>query len=307
MKLVDVSRIWDAAPHNAFTDLARFNDAWYCAFREGLGHLCDEGKLRVIRSDDGERWDSVALMDWDNGDVRDAKLSITADERLMLNGAVRHLSLPSEESLFQSVTWRSVDGQLWDGPHDCPTGLNTWRWSTTWHKGFGYSFGYYGKDAGGALYRTADGIKWELVQGDVYPDVVSYGNETSIVFLDDDTAYCLLRRDGDDAFTAQLGISNPPYADWQWNDLGVRMGGPKMIRLQDGRLLAAVRLYGDARRTLLYWIDPTSFQATVCLELPSSGDTSYAGMVEEDNIVTISYYSSHEEKTAIYLARVEID
>ena len=50
---MDVRMIWDKAPHNAFTDLMRFKGQWYCAFREGKGHVCDEGKLRVIRSTDG--------------------------------------------------------------------------------------------------------------------------------------------------------------------------------------------------------------------------------------------------------------
>lgn len=302
MKLIDVQRIWDSAPHNAFTDLVRFRRRWYCAFREGQDHVSDDGKLRVIGSDDGSAWTSVALMDWDGGDVRDAKLSPTGDGRLMLNGAVRFLQL-QDGNKHQSVTWLTADGARWEGPHACASGLGTWRWSATWHRGIGYSFGYSGKDAGGCLYRTHDGATWEVVQDQVYPDVESYGNETSLLFLDDDTACCLLRRDAGPC-TALLGRAAPPYTAWQWDDLGVRMGGPKLIRLHDGRLLAAVRLYGDERRTVLYWIDAAKNTATQCLALPSGGDTSYAGMVEEDGVVWVSYYSSHEAKTSIYLARV---
>ncbi len=29
-----VEKIWAKAPHSAFTDLIRFNNAWYCTFRE---------------------------------------------------------------------------------------------------------------------------------------------------------------------------------------------------------------------------------------------------------------------------------
>ena len=49
-----------------------------------------EGKLRVVRSQDGETWESVALMEGASvgDDVRDAKLSLTGDGRLMLNGAI---------------------------------------------------------------------------------------------------------------------------------------------------------------------------------------------------------------------------
>jgi len=43
---------------------------------------------------------------------------------------------------------------------------------------------------------------------------------------------------------------------------------------------------------------------TETLKLPSAGDTSYAGLVWHDDLLWISYYSSHEERTSIYLARV---
>jgi hypothetical protein len=42
------------------------------------------------------------------------------------------------------------------------------------------------------------------------------------------------------------------------------------------------------------------------LTLPSGGDTSYAGMVWHGDLLWVSYYASHEGKTAIYLARVKV-
>jgi hypothetical protein len=46
-EIVSVKRIWDAGPHNAFADLIRFQDRWYCSFRESDGHVGGDGKLRV--------------------------------------------------------------------------------------------------------------------------------------------------------------------------------------------------------------------------------------------------------------------
>jgi hypothetical protein len=143
-----------------------------------------------------------------------------------------------------------------------------------------------------------------VLRDDVYPQPETYPNESSIVFDKDGIAYCLLRRDKGPA-TAFLGLSSFPYRDWEWKDLGVRVGGPKIMQLSDGRFLATVRLYDGKVRTSLCLVDPVKSSLTECLELPSGGDTSYAGMVEHDGILWISYYSSHEEKTAIYLARVE--
>ena len=85
--LVEAKRIWDKAPHNAFTDLLRFQDRWYCVFREGSAHVSPDGALRVITSSDGRKWDSKALVTSRTYDLRDAKLAVTPDGRLMLNGA----------------------------------------------------------------------------------------------------------------------------------------------------------------------------------------------------------------------------
>jgi hypothetical protein len=308
VEIVSVERIWDRAPHNAFTGLARFQDRWYCAFREGDSHVCDNGRLRVIGSADGVDWGSVCLFSWEGGDVRDARLSITDDGRLMLNGAVRFLE-PVDGNTHQSVTWLSADGRTWDGPFACPSGLGTWRWSVAWHRGTAYSFGYSGKDAKGCLYRSTDGKSWEPLKTEVFPDEGFPCNESSMIFLDNDTAWCLLRRDGNSDATGMLGVAGPPYTDWSWRSIGARVGGPEMIRLEDGRLLAAVRLYdaeGGGVRTSLGWIDPESARFTEARKLPSGGDTSYAGMVMHDGLLWVSYYSGHEGKTAIYLAKVRI-
>ena len=77
-----------------------------------------------------------------------------------------------------------------------------------------------------------------------------------------------------------------------------------MIRLPDGRFIAAVRLYDDKVRTSLCWLDVEKATLAEVLKLPSGGDTSYAGMVWHDDQLWVSYYSSHEEKTSIYLAKV---
>ena len=36
------------------------------------------------------------------------------------------------------------------------------------------------------------------------------------------------------------------------------------------------------------------------------GDTSYPGLLWHDGVLWVSYYSSHEGKTSIYLARVKV-
>ena len=52
-EIVSVRKIWDGGEHNAFTDLIRFQDRWWCTFREAKDHGPSHGQVRVIVSTDG--------------------------------------------------------------------------------------------------------------------------------------------------------------------------------------------------------------------------------------------------------------
>src|SRR5439155_988662 len=103
VELLEVRKIWDRAPHNAFTDLVRFKDKWYCVFREGTAHVSPDGALRVITSEDGKIWSPAALLTYPEADLRDAKITITPDDQLMLSGAAA-LHQPAEFK-HQSLAW----------------------------------------------------------------------------------------------------------------------------------------------------------------------------------------------------------
>ena len=82
---VSVERIFDRAGHSAFTDICRFKGRLYVCFREGSGHVPGlNGTVRIIVSGDGLNWRSAALLDEEGVDLRDPKLSVTPDGRLMV-------------------------------------------------------------------------------------------------------------------------------------------------------------------------------------------------------------------------------
>lgn len=306
LEVVDTLCIWNKSPHNAFTDLIRYNDYFYCAFREASSHMSLDGSIRVLKSEDGLRWTSVLVLSWQGGDLRDPKLSITPSNQLLITVGIR-LAVPSKiiEKLM-SVSWIYANEEI-TGPYLCDTGYGTWRWGPAWHKNYVYSIGYAGKDFFGCLYRSNDGKKWSVHKSPFFPASDFFSNESSLVFSDKDISYCLLRRDGLNA-TALLGQSQSPYQEWQWTDLGLEIGGPKMIFLSDGTLVAAFRVIDEDRenaKTVLYQIELNGKLIFLC-ELLSGGDTSYAGMVELDGYLWISYYSSHEDQSAIYFAKVKI-
>lgn len=320
MKLLDVQKIWDEAPHNAFTDLLRFQGRWLCVFREGEGHVSADGALRVLSSVDGKAWEAgdpirftaggfnaMAPLVPANGpymDLRDPKLCVAPDGRLMLISPLVY----NDGHDLQSLAWFSKDGRNWGeaaliGEHQY------WLWRVTWHKGVAYGVGRVRDKRIPRLYRSSDGIHFEvLVKDDDFFPHNPGPSESTLRFLADDTAVCLVRLNNMPGATtdhAHLGMARPPYTRWEWQDLAARIGGPNMIQLPDGRFVAAVRLYDKERRTALCWLDPWAGKLTEALALPSGGDSSYAGLVLHDGLLWVSYYSSHEGKASIYLAKVD--
>lgn len=294
LQLLSVKLIWQQAAHNAFTDLVDFNGALWCVFREGSDHVSDDGAFRILRSVDGENWHSVALLQDPNADLRDAKFSISPTGKLLLLGAA---ALHDRSNLtHQSYLWQSDDGYHWPAPQAVGE-PNIWLWRMAWQQQQLYALGYkVGQPRLVRLYSSTDSQHFTAV-ADIYSG--SYANESGLLFNADGTALCLLRRDPEPGL---FGQSPPPYTDWHWQDIGCRIGGPQWLQLADGHLLACVRLYDDKVRTSLCWIDQHSGELTEALALPSGGDCSYAGMVLRGNTLYISYYSSHQSNTAIYLA-----
>lgn len=300
--IVDVRKIWDQAPHNAFTDLIRHNGKWFCVFREGDKHVSPNGALRVLTSEDGEEWSSAALIASPTADLRDAKITVTPEGRLMLAGAGA-LHQPAA-ARHQSYIWYSDDGANWG--EAIPIGEpNYWIWRITWHDGKAYGIGYStGETRGTRLYVSEDGKKFDVLVRDLSNE--NYPNESALMFLEDGTALCVLRRDGQPDPSALLGTAKAPYTEWKWQNLGVRIGGPQMMQLPNGRFVVAGRAYDEKARTELWWLEPQTGELTSMVSLPSGGDTSYPGLVFNDGLLWVSYYSSHEGKTSIYLARVKL-
>jgi hypothetical protein len=220
-ELVEVRKIWEAAPHNAFTDLVRFKGEWFCTFREGQAHVSPDGALRVLTSPDGMAWRSAALLKDPRGDLRDPKLAVTPDGRLMLSGAAAlH---PPAEAKHQTLAWFSADGRQWSEPAAIGE-ADVWLWRAVWHQRTAYGCGY--GTAGREFvrfYSSRDGVRWETRVAELFTR--GQPNETALLFSGDDRCLCLLRRDGENG-SAQLGAAQPPYREWRWKDLGKRIGGP---------------------------------------------------------------------------------
>lgn len=300
-KILSVKKIWDEAPHNAFTDLIRHDGKFLCVFREGKGHVSPDGALRVLSSADGKNWESIALVTSEDSDLRDAKIFKTPDGRLCLAGAGAWHKIENEIT-HQSFVWYSDDGKNWG--EAIPVGdPNFWLWRIVWHKDVAYAMGYHcgKKDHSLRFYHSKDGKDFQPLVTKLNDN--GYVNETGMLFLPDETLIAVVRRDPG---VALLGTASAPYTDWKFKETNVRVGGPQLLQLADGRIVLGGRDYIGKATTKLWWVDPQQAKLTEIVTFPSGGDTSYPGLVEHDGKLFVSFYSSHEGKTSIYFAEVEL-
>ena len=350
LELVENAEIWDGAYDNSFTGVVRFKDKWYICLREATGHgVAGDGKARVIRSDGvGEsindwQWKSVAYLDYeapghDNWDVRDPKLTVTPDGRLMLNGAAAPLDSRNGAALLdskferQSIVWFSKDGADWsDGPHDIGE-YNWWMWSVAWHPDgslYGIAYGDCGSCRAGTLdflttrlYRSAfpaktkSGLDFKVHVKKLTPAAT----EAALLFRRDGLAVSLVRdkkswKSGD--YSHLIGVAKGDYTDWTFHKrTGVIVGGPALFELPDGNIVVAARVINKSgplpgrSRTRLCWLDPDACEMVQLLTLPGGrpgeGGTGYPGVVWHDGHLWVSYYSGNAGRTKIYFAKIRV-
>ncbi len=298
-QLVSVTKIWDRGEHNAFTDLIRFDDKWFCTFRESKAHVGGNGKIRVLTSKDGKQWESAALLGEEGIDLRDPKLSITPDKRLMLvlGGSVYEGKTLKER---QSRVAFSKDGHEWSSPQRVLE-KSDWLWRVTWHQGHCYGISY--ANAHVKLVVSDDGVHFKTISVLQIPDAP---NEATIRFKPDGEAIALVRRETGDK-EAWIGVSKAPYSEWKWHSAGMQVGGPNFLVFPNNRLLASGRKYGNTNKEARTFVGRMNLESvTADLILPSGGDCSYPGMVWYDGLLWLSYYSTHEGKTCIYLAKIRL-
>lgn len=310
-----VDKIWDNGTHSAFTSIIKYGDAYYCTFREGESHIFDskgnaEGKVRILKSDDGVKWVTVALLGKDKLDLRDPKLSITPDNKLMviiggskyenkkLIGAEPHVSFSKDGKIFSEPLPVKIKDNKGTGAD--------WIWRVTWHNNTGYATMYSVKEKDAlSLLSTTDGENFDIV---TKFNITDFPNEATIRFDSQGDMYMMVRREIGDK-KGYWGKSSAPYTDWEWKTMDFQLGGPDFIFLDNDFIVAGTRSYFIPSRpkTILLTGDRAGkFEET--LVLPSGGDTSYPGFIRVEDELWVSYYSTHQpsKRTSIYLAKIPL-
>lgn len=312
-----IEKVWgDGTWHCAFTSIVEFKGRYYISFREYDSHIFNskgdaEGRIRIISSKNGKKWQSVALISKEGYDLRDPKLSVTPDNRLMVTvggsiyrnkvlvGCEPQVIFSADGNEFSEPSPIKLDSKA-KSTHD-------WLWRVTWHEGVAYGVSYSKKENNKwelYLYKGTDGINYDLVS---HLDCDGFPNETTVRFLEDGRMALLIRRDNGDRHNI-WATSAAPFTDWTMTKTASHMGGPDFIVLGEDKIVAGGRttFMGAPQTTLFTGNDAGRFIEKITL--PSAGDNSYPGFLRVGDELWVSYYSCHEtERPSIYLAKIPLN
>jgi hypothetical protein len=307
LRLEGWSVVSDGA-HNSNTDMIEWRGDLLLVHAASPWHLGSKrSRLLVKRSRDGRSWETLATLRAEGRDIRDPKL-------LEMNGRLLLYALPNP-ALYatpeETVLASSEDGVHWtDFEPVGPPGWLLWRPKTldgrTW-----YAPAYWHEHGASILLRSQDGRHWERVS-EIH---AGEGNdETAIEFLPDGRMLATARLEvepdsllGNAGASTLLAVAEPPYERWTLQRSRVtRLDGPVLFR-HDGRVFAVARHQPERggpflqlgsmwsrKRTALFLVEP---ERLVWLsDLPSAGDTSYAGAVLRDGALLADYYTSRIDR-----------
>ncbi len=298
--------VWPAVSdgmHNSNTDMAWFKGHYYLIHASSPYHFATpECKLIVRRSADARHWEELSRINVPGEDIRDPKL-LVLNNRLFLYVLK---SVDFEAEPYTTAFLVSDDGKTWSKMQDIkPSGWLFWRPKSrdgrTW-----YLPAYWHEHGKSALFKSTDGSRWDMVSM-VYEG--DRNDETAIEFLPDGRIISTQRLEfsedlfGDRRACTGIRVAAPPYTKWTGiKDYTTRLDGPALFSYK-GNVYAIgrrnpykpgpVNFYGsifDRKRTSLYAVTPE--RLVYLSDVPSAGDTSYAGYVLKGNTIRFSYYTS---------------
>lgn len=308
-RLIGVERVYGDGYHNAFTDLLKWREHYYLAFRTAETHgIAPPGDVLVMRSGDLVSWEQCGRLSTP-GDDRDPKL-VDMGERLAVIFGTWYPRWPDgnwahgPHDLISHVCY-SRDGTSWSTARQM-WGPNYWLWRV-FKDGDGYLCAAYHFPARQLprssrsvhLLRSTDLLDWEFVT------IMRAGYDCGEPVLyrpEDKTLQCVLRAVEPDHHS-WLGRSVAPYTEWEWSDLGVMIHAPVVIEVKGRWIVAGRSQEGDlppgtveatGGHHLSVW-EIVGEKAQHLLTVPSGGDCSYAGLAHgPEGEVLMSYYSQHE-------------
>lgn len=300
--------------HNENVDMTLFGGSMFMVHRTARSQtLGDDSSLHVFKSTDlGKTFQDVATLPAITGrDLRDPSF-FTVGDTLFMKAITRlpsNVNNSTRDSNVDSITviTTSKDGVTWTPFENAgPPGWGFWRVQA--HAGTYYSAAYADGDTSVALFSSTDGHAW--TQGaQVYGIAADTPVETELVFMPSGRLLALVRTDGTDSellgvdgrLRTQVCWAMPPYATFDCPQTlnGQRLDGPLAFFWQSRLFVVARKHIQDGtgrKRTSLFEITGTLEGGPIDIkewgELPSAGDTSYAGIAMiDDHRASLHWYS----------------
>jgi hypothetical protein len=295
--------------HNENTDLIRWHgDVWLVHRTAESQMLGPNSALHVYRLHSGTFVETARIEAPVDRDFRDPHFYIVGDSlRIKALARLPVVSIRDSDVDTVALGSSSSDGVTWSplaelGPHT----WSFWRLKQV-SSGEWLTAAYEDGDKSVVLYRTSDGVTF--TRGPlVYGISADTPLETELQLMPSGRLLALVRVDGtDDEILGETGRlrtivcwSSPPYDAFDCPQTldGVRLDGPLTFFWHD-RLFSIARkhLGADGRkRTALYEFGGTLDGGPLTIhehgELPSAGDTSYAGAAElDDGRVIATWYA----------------
>lgn len=303
--------VFDGA-HNSNTDLTYWNGHFYLCHQASPFHLgTSRSKMRLWRSVDAHNWELVREFRPEQWEYRDPTFGQVGD-RLFIYFLPNRDRNP--EPFTTAFTWSS-DGTDWTPVQDVANeGWLFWRPKTLDNKTW-YVTAYWHEHGRSQLLRSSDGIEWETVS---YIWEGERNDETDFEFMADGRIISTARLEGEGTWRGDndgstlISVAEPPYTKWTHAKSKVtRLDGPCLFPY-NGRVYAVGRYQASflpkyieqgglfaKKRTSLFLIEPERLLHLT--DLPSAGDTSYAGIAIRGSEMYVSYYTSSPKRDPVWV------
>ena len=300
--------------HNSNTDLTFWNGNFYLCHQASPYHLGSRrSRMRLLRSADARNWDLVQEFRPDDWEYRDPTFGHIG-ERLFIYFLPNRDRNP--EPYTTAFTW-TIDGDNWKPVVEVAPGQRGWLFwrpktldEKTW-----YVTAYWHEHGRSQLLKSPDGIDWENVS---YIWEGERNDETDFEFMADGRIISTARLEGNGTMwgdakgSTLISVAEPPYTSWTHAKSRVtRLDGPCLFPY-NGRVYAVGRYQASffpryaeqgglfaRKRTSLFLVEPD--RLTRLTDLPSAGDTSYAGIVIQGDEMYVSYYTSSIKRDPVWI------
>lgn len=298
--------------HNSNTDMTWWDGWFYLCHQTSPYHLgSSRSRLLLWRSKDARSWEKVTEFKAERGEYRDPTFA-------QIKGRLFLYVLPNLTRMAEPVTTvysYSDDGTTWQPFKEVDQpGWLYWRPKTLDNKTW-YVTAYWHEHGKSCLLKSQDGQAWTRVsmihEGD-------HNDETDFEFLPDRRILATGRLEmgdglfGDREACTLLSVAAPPYKKWSYARNSVtRLDGPCLFPY-NGRTYAVGRYQASffprfveqgglfsRKRTSLFLVEETRMVRLT--DLPSAGDTSYAGIVIQGDELYTSYYTSPVKKDPTWI------